>query len=305
MSSPFSSFNCNPDGTWTEPPDGFSYLPPNNAYQFVPVGQSRRMFVSTDHRRWTLSVVDPANSFGGIKIETEAPRLISDLFDIYTLEPMKTYDLIFTGQAETMRILVMSTPGEAERPALLVHAGDVITIHYAVNVIVRDASLSLIWSEPQLLSLLRELEASYARQANIRLVRTGPIHRLKFNAPLGPQIITDGEIGYMIRDHIKAAGRGHLKNLVYGWDFEKYPQPHNGPDSSSGLTVIGGNVSQIDWGNPMLVTAHELGHAIGLVDRQQGDVTIMQPKRPQASGKFYGFDGAQIEALRLHAKRLP
>lgn len=308
MSSPFSSYDCESDGTWSGPPNGFSYFPKgsfpeSHAYQFIPLGQSRTVWIATPpDRECTLSVVDPANTFGGIAIDTDAARTVGGLFDVFTLKPMSTTAFALRAAAEATRIFVLSTPGSAERPTFYVDGGGVVTIHYSVSVVLRDCSLSLIYSEGALLNLLSEVEAIYARQANIRLVRVGPIHKLEFRGmSLGPQIITDGPQGEAIRDHITAAGRGHLKNLVYGWDFETKPKPQNASDLSSGLA--GGNVAFIDWGNPAMVTVHEFGHLIGLPDRPKGDVTIMQPTRSMR--KFIGFDGFQIEMIRRIGRLLP
>lgn len=303
MPSPFSSLGCDPEGGWSRSPNGFSYLSPSqNAYQFIPTGQARTVSVKTDHRPWTLTAVD-LNASGGIELRLNAAKTVIGPFQTFALEPKTKYPFDLTGRAEATQILVMSTPGETDKPLLYVHAGGALTIHYAVNVILRDCSLTLRYSEAQLLSLLREVEASYA-VANIRLVRVGPIHLLELKTTsLGPQIITDSLHGDMIRDHIKASGRGHLKNLVYGWDFESEPKPHNAANLSSGLTEFGGNVCFIDWGNRSMVTAHELGHALRLIDRPRGDVTIMQPAVSDA--RFIAFDCAQIEVLRMVARQVP
>lgn len=303
VSSPFSSPGCNPNGQWSVAPNGFSYLEPTrNAYQLVPLGQTRAVWVTTDDKPCVLSVIDPANTFGGIEIKAGIQKALGELFDIYKLEPRSKYRFELTGMAESVRVLALSTPGVVETPLLYVHAAGVVTIHYAVSVILRDCSLSLIYSEAELLALLNEVEATYA-QANIRLVRVGPIHLLELKATsLGPQIITDGPHGDLIRDHINASGHGHLKNLVYGWDFESEPKPPNAANLSSGLTVFGGNVCFIDWGNRSMVTAHELGHALRLIDRPKGDITIMQPQRSNAP--FIAFDCAQIEVLRMVAKQV-
>ncbi|RYE75176.1 MAG: hypothetical protein EOP19_26490, partial [Hyphomicrobiales bacterium] len=204
MPSPFSTKGCDPNGRWSRQPDGFSYLwPVQNAYQFVPVGQSRTLSVKTDQRPWTLTVVDLAAA-GGIDVRINASKTMIGPFETYALEPGSKYSFDLTGKAEATQVLIMSTPGEAEKPLLYVHAGGALTVHYAVNVILRDCSLSLAgYSKSELLNLLREVEASYA-QANIRLVRVGPIHLLELKTTsLGPQIITDSVHGDLIRDHIK------------------------------------------------------------------------------------------------------
>jgi hypothetical protein len=303
MPSPFSTKGCDANGRWSRPPDGFSYLwPAQNAYQFVPVGQSRALSLKTDHRPWTLTAVDLTMS-GGIDVRLNARKTVIGPFQTYALEPGMKYPLDLTGNAEAALALVMSTPGEADKPLLYAHAGGTLTVHYAVNIILRDCSQTLEqYSRSELLTLLREVETSYA-QANIRLVRVGPIHLLELKTmSLGPQIITDSRHGDLIRDHIKASGRGHLKNLVYGWDFESEPKPPNAANLSSGLTEFGGNVCFIDWGNRSMVTAHELGHALRLIDRPRGDITIMQPQR--SSAPFIPFDYAQIEVLRMVAKQV-
>lgn len=304
MVSPFSTKQCDPNGRWTRDPDGFSYIwPPSNAYQFVPIGQSRSLSVKTDHRAWTLTVVDLASS-GGIDIRLNAHRTTIGPFQTFALEPKMKYPLDLTGRAEATQVLVMSTPGEAEKPLLYVHAGGLLTIRYAANVILRDCSQTLEqYSASQLLLLLREVETTYA-QAHIRLARVGPIHLLEFKTmSLGSQIITDGVHGDMIRDYLKTSGRGHLKNLVYGWDFESRPKAAKAADRSSGLTEFGSNVCFVDWNNPSMVTSHELGHALRLIDRPPGDFTIMQPARSDAP--FIPFDCAQIEVLRMVAARVP
>lgn len=308
MASPFYSENCSFGGTWSAPPNGFSGFPdgmfPGAAYQFVPVGESRTVPVQTHDQERTLTVVDAANAFGGIEIRTSTPRALSPLFDIFRLPPFKQAEFEFRASSEATRVLVLTTPGEASRPALYVRAGRPLTVHYAANVILRDCVQRLDYSEPRLLALLRAVEAEYARQANIRLLRVGPIHGLVFKEDtLGRQILTNSDAAFTIREHIAAAGRGHLKNLVYGWDFEEKPRAANDPDRASGLTGIGNNVSFIDWGNPAMVTIHELGHALCLEDRLASDVTIMQKYR--SFEPYVGFDGLQIEALRMIAGRLP
>lgn len=301
MASPFSSENCLFSGKWFGPPNGFSYFPdgmfPDSAYQFVPVGESRIVSISAHERERTLSVVDAANAFGGIEIRTTAKRAVNPLFDIFTIPPLERPSFEFRANSAATRVLIMTTPGEAQA-ALYVSAGWPLTVHYAANVILRDCAVTLDYSEPQLLALLRAVEAEYARQANIRLLRVGPIHGLVFkDDTLGRQILTNSDAAFTIREHIAAAGRGHLKNLVYGWDFEEKPRAANDPDRASGLTGLGDNFSFIDWGNPPMVTMHELGHAFGMPDRSASDVTIMQKYR--SSEPYIGFDCFQIEGLRM------
>ncbi len=304
MPSPFVSEDCSFSGRWTGPANGFSYFPEgvllDSAYQFVPIGQSRTVSVQTDDREWTLSVIGPAGNPGGIEIITNARRAVNSPFEVFTLPPTSGASFEFHASAETRRALVMSTPGEPGHPILCVAAGRSLTVHYAANVILRDAVRKLPYSEPELHGLLGEVEQEYRRQANIRLVRVGPIHRLVFREDnLGSPILANSNETFTIQEHIAAAGRAHLKNLIYGWDFED-PKLK---ERASGLTGLGRNFSFIDWGNPWMVTAHELGHAICLTDRSASDVTIMQKYR--SPELHMGFDGFQIEALRMAAALLP
>ena len=155
MPGPFSTKGCDSNGRWSRQPDGFSYLwPVQNAYQFVPVGQSRSLSIKTDHRPWTLTAVDLTMS-GGIDIRINARKTMIGPFQTYALEPGIKYPLDLTGKAEATQALVMSTPGEAETPLLYVHAGGALTVHYAVNVILRDCSQTLQgYSKSELLNLL-------------------------------------------------------------------------------------------------------------------------------------------------------
>ena len=123
MPSPFSTKGCDANGRWSRPPDGFSYLwPAQNAYQFVPVGQSRALSLKTDHRPWTLTAVDLTMS-GGIDVRLNARKTVIGPFQTYALEPGMKYPLDLIGNAEAALALVMSTPGEADKPLLYAHGG--------------------------------------------------------------------------------------------------------------------------------------------------------------------------------------
>lgn len=234
--------------------DGFDLIGTRQAYQMVPKGKSRDIFVKFDHRAMEFISMAPATE--NVDIKTNARR-IGDRF-IIAANTTERFEL--TGKishATGWSNFVLAAKDDPDPATLAVSVLPERIVTYAVYVIVADRAPFMPYNERELRAKLRRMEETFALQTNVKFVMRGFKGAEKIDALLGnselPGYSVDIDAAADMLDRVLATSFSENRTLIFCWDFYRKASLKPKKRTAIGERIGPQDIAPMKEGRPMNV----------------------------------------------------
>ncbi len=239
---------------------GFNGFDSRARYQMVPVRDRRDLMVVTEGSACELNVQNTrVASLANFVLNGVTQTSVSTLTSV-AIPPRSRLQFSIMGKLVGMTMLTLDDEAGSPQQTWMVSVKELAKATYSL-LFLEDRKRATTRPQAEAVSFMQGTEATFLKQANLQLTRTGDLATVKVARDLGNPL----DIDIALRPVIDATPSSFFtpKNIrVYCcWDVTDKTNPH----AAHIIGITSGQTCFVEDGSTRFVFAHEVGHALGLV----------------------------------------